>query len=1000
MRLLRFIGCLIICMVLFSPRIAEPAIAELTDMDTSVVRLDINERKFSESFELYDDGEAILLPLLRMGQLLDANVSLDPLQLTASVIRSWDGLEGIVDLQRQVYYWGGEQLMMSPEAQLGPGDFFVPVAVVERLMDVQILWRTETQTLMLTVDRQLSLLRPVVEETAAFTGVPDEPEVLTVRTPPMVSLGTVQYVLKHESITQHSETRMRDDVSLSAHWQIGGIPVDVVIAGSDIASSAPTWELKRATATYRSPSIEVVAGDTSLSLGRILQSKAIRGLRLAAPSARASGVLHAVTTVEGWVVPGSEVELRVNGAYFGRQTATEGYYAFINVPLQITRANRLEIVITEPSGIRRVETRLLTATPRLLPAGTWQTVAGGGWIRSGRTGEWDSTILGASALVGVNSRFTVGGELARQVILYATDSDPHARLAGSMGIAFRASDGLVFALDWLASQPQQSEPAAVAQGVELTGTLRLGSASLQSMIYYREPDLYLFSPIGSDAQGVRIIGEFDLSQAWNLQMSYDTTSSVKNPHQTPKTTVGGVLQWIPTREQSMVLRVNHRFDSGGRFSLAHHYSNMQRGLDVKSESEAVWQERSDTPPGITRLSARSELVYAMGQESYLGFRYRGMAGRPLSSGSSRQGFTYLTNTAQIDATWMPGSWYVFGAWQMSDARDLQAAVDSHRDQKLRLDVSRMSGIWMTGVSSELTHSTTEGDTSRSGSLVNSVYAGVRPHPTTSLMLGIQHTQSLWSSVSGESTSLSLRADGQFKNGFYVGALGRVTMQQADREYYLGVTLSQGIGFSETGLRGFPAVTGRPLGYVTGVVYIDSNGNGRRDSGEKGVPGISVALAGRRTVTDQNGRYCFEFVYPGTYRLGLDLHQLPADYTPQSDPVIINLPANANLTQDFAVSLNGTIEGTVFVDLNGDGMWQPDEPRPGWVKVVLDGTVETFTDKRGNFIFNDVNLGRHELTIPQSSLVAGLQAPGAVNVEITEERLDAWNLFIPLSFAGN
>jgi hypothetical protein len=93
-----------------------------------------------------------------------------------------------------------------------------------------------------------------------------------------------------------------------------------------------------------------VVGDTSLSLGRILQNKGIRGLRLAASSGWATGLLHAVTTVEGWVAPGSEVELRLNGAYFGRQVATDGYYVFKNVPLHITKANLLEIVITEPSA--------------------------------------------------------------------------------------------------------------------------------------------------------------------------------------------------------------------------------------------------------------------------------------------------------------------------------------------------------------------------------------------------------------------------------------------------------------------------------------------------------------------------------------------------------------------------------------------------------------------------------------------------------------------------
>ncbi|NLN20336.1 MAG: hypothetical protein GX162_13855 [Firmicutes bacterium] len=212
--------------------------------------MDINERKFSESFELYDNGEAILLLLLRMGQLLDAHVSLDPLQLVATAARSWDGLEGLVDLQRQIFYWGGEQLEMSPEALLGPGDFFVPVAVIERLMDVQLLWRTDTQTLLLTVDGSLSLLRSAVAESSDLAvSAYAPPESLIVRTPPLMSLGIIQYVLNHESITRNSKTETSDDLDFSAHWQMGGIPVDVVIVGNDIMSPDATWELKRVTAT-------------------------------------------------------------------------------------------------------------------------------------------------------------------------------------------------------------------------------------------------------------------------------------------------------------------------------------------------------------------------------------------------------------------------------------------------------------------------------------------------------------------------------------------------------------------------------------------------------------------------------------------------------------------------------------------------------------------------------------------------------------------------------
>ena len=178
--------------------------------------MDINERKFSESFELYDNGEQSCSSCFGWDN-LDAHVSLDPLQLVATAARSWDGLEGLVDLQRQIFYWGGEQLEMSPEALLGPGDFFVPVAVIERLMDVQLLWRTDTQTLLLTVDGSLSLLRSAVAESSDLAvSAYAPPGVLIVRTPPLMSLGIIQYVLNHEPITRNSKTETSDDLDFSA----------------------------------------------------------------------------------------------------------------------------------------------------------------------------------------------------------------------------------------------------------------------------------------------------------------------------------------------------------------------------------------------------------------------------------------------------------------------------------------------------------------------------------------------------------------------------------------------------------------------------------------------------------------------------------------------------------------------------------------------------------------------------------------------------------------
>jgi hypothetical protein len=54
------------------------------------------------------------------------------------------------------------------------------------------------------------------------------------------------------------------------------------------------------------------------------------------------------------------------------------------------------------------------------------------------------------------------------------------------------------------------------------------------------------------------------------------------------------------------------------------------------------------------------------------------------------------------------------------------------------------------------------------------------------------------------------------------------------------------------------------------VWNDTNGNGNQDSGEPGIPGVTVTLQGiGDTVTDANGDYLFEALDAGTYTVSVD-----------------------------------------------------------------------------------------------------------------------------------
>jgi hypothetical protein len=161
--------------------------------------------------------------------------------------------------------------------------------------------------------------------------------------------------------------------------------------------------------------------------------------------------------------------------------------------------------------------------------------------------------------------------------------------------------------------------------------------------------------------------------------------------------------------------------------------------------------------------------------------------------------------------------------------------------------------------------------------------------------------------------------------------------------------------------------------VSGTVFDDLNGNGSADAGDKPLAGAVVFVdannnskldAGEQSVTtDATGAYSFTLPQPGPYHVRV---QLPAGRivtapkgaafsgTPQSGDVITGL--------DFGTFQTVTISGSVFNDLNGNGVRNPGEPglRSNIVKLVNTATgavvATTVTDAVGNFSFTGVGPG--------------------------------------------
>ena len=185
-----------------------------------------------------------------------------------------------------------------------------------------------------------------------------------------------------------------------------------------------------------------------------------------------------------------------------------------------------------------------------------------------------------------------------------------------------------------------------------------------------------------------------------------------------------------------------------------------------------------------------------------------------------------------------------------------------------------------------------------------------------------------------------------------------------------------------------------------LVWRDDDGDGVRDDGEPGVPGVTVNLLDasgtplQTTFTDADGRYRFETLDP-TQPYAVEMI-LPSGFafSPQDQgeddardsdvdsqngrtPVFSVLPGD-NLDWDAGLVPLGSISGVVWDDLNGNGVREQDEP------LLSDWTVFLDEDEDGEF---DSDEERSETTgIDGSYRFDGLR-PGAYVVALRLQ--DGW-----------
>jgi hypothetical protein len=166
------------------------------------------------------------------------------------------------------------------------------------------------------------------------------------------------------------------------------------------------------------------------------------------------------------------------------------------------------------------------------------------------------------------------------------------------------------------------------------------------------------------------------------------------------------------------------------------------------------------------------------------------------------------------------------------------------------------------------------------------------------------------------------------------------------------------------------------GTIRGSVWNDVNADGIRAASDPGLDswtvfldlnGDGVAGAGEpTTLTNPLGVYNFPTVAPGTYSV-VEVLQPGWFLSPgHSTSVTVVVTDNAELVADFAnfTPLLGTISGTIWNDLNGDGVLSGEPGIPDWTVyldqngdgVLTPGEPVAVTDANGDYTLTGVPAG--------------------------------------------
>jgi len=996
---------LMIIFAIFSWLITAVCMAEI-DLESSVVCLTLtsgeNTVEKNQFFELIDFGSYVLIPLNN----LPARLGLEMEYLRSQEIL----LVSSADKERQIKILLNEQKYMLSDKSVwekqppvvSKGSFYVSVSLVEFLAKVKVNWDYTQQELIVQGDWTIKPDDLNENSNPKFNNKLEDDTNVLLGSNYGLSLLRYQSSTLYQ-INNDGEIDLTETLKLRADGKVGDWSLAIGnTVNQDLLTDEISSELSLIRATYNENDHLIILGDTNIDLEKTLGECALRGFLYMYPDHQGQTELMLTTTIEGQAKPGDKATLFVNGLQLDQQVVGEeaNTFHFEQIPLSAKRINEIKVVLENSEGRREIVQKV-NANPRILKKNNQEYLLTYGQYREIDDPLWQGELLGTRTQLGLSDKFTLNTEAVRLV-----PNNQMAQYGISTGGAVKITEGLSCFGDWLAGGSESH----VSQGWK-AGLLQSFNKGYLELAGFYVPDEVGENVRVNQGEGYTLLSEWDFNSNWSATISGQVNNSLPGMELSQLQQGEFNLGYAWGKEtrnliKGTLVKKDFVFDSEDLGIIIHEDTNILMGEwqrrnhgnllknQVSFQNSNFYLTNGEQLTAIDTLGWYSETLYSISRPLWFG----------LSLDSTKTWVKKEATTTDVIADaqlkWLFGKSSLTGLGTINFKNELGS-------QQLELFDSKISAIGQF----ELNTNTTWQNTI---SVVNNRLLGrymtartELDYRTNSQRTGLGAWLEYSTLYAGENPSLwqgGLALTHQFKNGLEAKLQAEHIFEDPwgmSQQNLLTLTLSQSIGFAKNKIHSFAYTEeDENLSFITGVVYLDENGNGKRDSGEKVLSEIEMKLDGRREKTDRDGKYSFHALESGLYQVGFDLRKLDADYTPLINDQLIKVKPNQNFALDFGLTLNGVISGRFFVDRNANGRLDNDEKGLDLVGISLDGgNRKVFADNDGSFIFENVPLGVHHLAVIPDTLPQGmiLNSIDKLEISITKEALDHGNILIPIVY---